>query len=211
MTTSYAYVTTRYKLVQFKEVLEPIVEGIDSFDAEVMHYKGICVMNLDPDLIDFKDGDTKCGLTVINSVDKSTSIVVKFHVEVNGEPLVFPKKMAGFVKNHTGSGFNITQDYIEMIVKVKDAWRNIVEHFPKQIVSYEDVDMICDNFKLQNKQRENLKIETAAGVNEVNLWDIVEMRLDHISGRNYTSGVHKQKAMERLCSEIFAYASVAGI
>jgi len=211
MTTSYAYVTIRYKLVQFKEVLEPIIEGIDSFDAEVMHYKGVCVMNLDPDMVEFRDGDTKYGITVVNSVDKSTSIVVKFHVEVNGKPLVFPKKLAGFVKNHTGNGFKITQNYIEMIVKVKDAWKNIVEHFPNQVITSEDVEIVCDNFKLKKEEKEDLKLKVIAGIGETNLWDVVEMRLNYISGRHYTSGVHKQKAMERLCSEIFAYASVAGI
>lgn len=48
---SLTYVSTkRYKLVQFSEVFRPIAEGIESFQGEVAHYKGVCIMNVFPEI-----------------------------------------------------------------------------------------------------------------------------------------------------------------
>jgi len=208
---SLAYVSTRYKLVQFNEVLMPIAEGIDSFEANIKTFKGICVMDIFPDIAEFSDNDLRYGITAINSVDKSTSIVIKFNVKVNNEPLIFPSKLAGFVKSHTGKGFQITQDYINVITKVKDAWGNIVKHFPEIEVKEADTfKIVVENFKLNkdNKERVELRMNMQQ---PMNLWEIVELRLIEISKRNYKSEVHKSKALERLGNEIFNYALVAGV
>jgi len=208
---SLAYVSTKYKLVQFAEVLKPIADGIEEFNAHVRQFKGVCVMDVFPEMNEFSDGDTKYGITAINSVDKSTSIVIKFNVEVNGEPVIFPKKLAGFVKPHTGKSFRLTQDYITVITKVKDAWHNIVQHFPEIEIKDEDtVEMVSENFKLNKDHKEYVRTKMTIE-QPLNVWEVVELRLQEISERNYKSDVHKSKALERLGNEIFNYALVAGV
>jgi len=208
---SLAYVSTRYKLVQFKDVLGPVAEGIDSFSARLNTFKGVCVMDVFPNMSEFSNDDVKYGISVINSVDKSTSIVIKFNVKVNGQPLIFPSKLAGFVKSHTGKGFEITQNYIQVITKVKDAWGNIIKHFPEIEINDEDtLKMVVENFKINKDHKDRIELRMQMK-QPLNLWDIVEIRLKEISKRNYKSEVHKSKALERLGNEIFSYAMVAGV
>ena len=200
------YVSKRYKLIQFKEILQPIVDGINDFSARIIHHRGVCVMEIFPKMNEFEYGNY--GLTVINSVDKSTAIVIKFNVKVNGDSIIFPKKMAAFCKHHTGAGFKITQDYIEVITKIKDSWKNITKHFPEFKIKPEEVETISKHFGLN---KDNKELLTNSLPDEYNLWDVVQMKLKQISAKKYKSDVHKNKALEKLGEEIYNYALIIGI
>lgn len=206
-----AYVTNRYHLAQMSEVFMPIALGIEDFSGQLFWYGGKGVMNINPTLPEFSDGEEKFGITCINSVDKSTSIVIKFNVMVNSMCLGFPKKMAAFSKNHSKKGFKITKDYIEMVTKVKTAWKNIINQFPNLKITADDLPAVCEIFSMSKKLRDTLEIEIKYNQKEYNAWDIVELRLDEISNKDYTSDVHKQEALNRLCNQIFNYATAAGI
>ena len=211
-TDSLAYVSAnRYKLFQFKEIFMPIVKKINVFDGVLKNFLGRCLLEIKPDQEEFKDNDTEYGLTIVNSVDKSTSIIVKFNVRMNGNTLCFPKSIAMFSQTHSNKGLEISKDYVEMVLKVKTAWRNIIKHFPTIKIPTDDYDGILDNFSLSKTTRKTLKHDHKWKGVQYTLWDVVEIRLKEISGKEYRSEVHKSEALNKLCNKIFTYSVAVGI
>lgn len=211
-TESLAYVSsTRYKLFQFKEVFLPIVEKIDAFDGVLKSYLGRCLLEINPDQEEFTDGNTKYGLTILNSVDKSTSITVKFNVTIGNNTLCFPKSMAAYSKTHSSKGLILVKNYTETILKVQTAWKNIIEHFPKIKIPDDEYNLILDNFSLSKTTKTKIAHNQKWKNETYSLWDVIEFRLDEISKKEYKSPIHKSNALDKLASEIWNYAVASGI
>lgn len=206
-----AFVSNRYHLVQFKDILTPVIEGIDcNFKSRLIHNRGVCIMDIFPEMQEFSDDKNTYGISILNSVDRSTGIVIRFNVIHDGHTLSFPNQMAAFVKTHTGKGFKITQDYIQMITTIKQYWRNIVQNLPTVEVTADTLGEVCETFGIKDTNIDYLKYKIQHN-QKVTVWDIVEMRLKEISYRNFKSDVHKQKALDNLCNEVYKYAVFAGI
>ena len=187
-----------------------MVEKIEEFECQLQYYWGVCIAHLFPTNPEFTKGNTRYGISIVNSVNKSTSVVIKFNVLHDGNVLTFPKKLAGYKKNHIGKTLTLTQDYIQVISKVQEMWQNIIKHFPEHIITKETLKPTCEQFGLAIKKVDQLEYDILTG-KETNLWDIVENKLDEINNKEYTSDIHKNKALEKLCKSIYDYALVLAI
>jgi len=223
-----AFVTGSYNLVQFKDIFLPI---LDSFEEElegtVIHYAGFGMMTVFPDREELKEGKNRFGLIAMNSVDCSSSVIVKFCIEYDERRVNVPAKIAGFKKQHTSKATNVAKDYIHFVSTVKDAWGKIIADFPKWEVrdKIEDGPNIRDeniiemgdvikNLKLGTRATKHIKMKmdkiTADG-HKFTLWDAFELALDRISDMDFKSEVHKQRKIDALCQSVFDYSLILQI
>jgi hypothetical protein len=206
-----AFVKPRYKLVQLNEVFMPVLEGLDECTGSIIHHFGKAAMHIHPNLNEFSEDNIEYGITCINSVDKSTSIVIRFNVMVDGNLMCFPKKLAAFNKRHSGKGFKMTQDYIELLGKIKQLWKNIVVHYPTVEVTSENLEEFSTHFSVSKSTKEHIIFKLQVENKSVSLWDIVTYRLEEINDRKYTSDIHRQTALDKLCKQIYDYSLVLAI
>lgn len=220
---AYAYVTKNYELVQFREVFTPILNDIGSeMDGFIADYNGSAIMKIFPYIDELKSGNDKFGLMAINSVDKSSSIIIKFVVERNGRQFIIPTKIAGLRKQHSQGAKNLIKDYLSMVGKVKSVWDNIVTEFPKyKIVKVNNSDpqsielsMVLKKLKLgkktSKKLEENLEQLTIDGKNYT-LWDMFIDILEMFNNKKYKSEVLREKKIDNICQLIFELSFLFGI
>ena len=207
-TRRIAYMTKRYKLVQFADgFLIPIV---DQFEGEVVgevHYhEGYAIMDLFPVKDEYKTDDgCRIGVTAYNSVDRTSALNIRFCVEdANGRTLTIPKRIASFRKLHVGKIGELTTDYITLLGRVQAAWKNIVEKFTKYKVTPEEFDSIVKQFDLDETATKKMR-EIVMNGGVANLWDFCMETFDMIEKRYYKSDVHKRRRMDDLCNTIFTY------
>lgn len=221
---AYAYVGPKYTLVQFKDVFLPILDSIEG-DAEgyLCDYGGYASLKFFPEMEELKDGDSRFGLIAANSVDYSSSIIVRFCVEHNKLRFSIPTKIAGIKKQHTGNVELITKNYISLIGGVKAAWKVIIEKFPQykivnELSESEDLELEIGAVieQLNLGKRFNKKLVDAVTQTKVNgqhytLWDVFINLIEEISDKDYKSEVHREKKIDKVCQIIFDYSMVLNL
>lgn len=224
---SYAYVGPNYNLIQFEDVFTPVIENItESASGFLTHYGGFSILKIFPELETLKQGDSQFGIVAMNSVDLSSSIVVKFCVKHNDMHFSIPPKVAGLKKQHTGKTTNLVKNYMSMVGKVKDVWKNIVNEFPKyRIVTTDeekqnydgltiDFGDVVKKLKLGKKMTKKLKEEyeniTYHG-KYYTLWDLFTKIMDEISNKKFKSETHREKRIDAMCNAIFEYSFLVSI
>lgn len=220
-TESYAYVTPNYKLVQFKEVFRPILNSIsEDLKGYLIHDGGFAILKIFPEMDELKNKDDQFGLLAMNSVDMSSSIIVRFCVRHNEYQFTIPTNIAGLKERHTGKAEQVTKDYISMIGEVKSAWKQIITEFPKYEIVM-DLEKCPDDIqalefgtvlnrlkigkRLAKKLRESLETVTKDG-RRYTLWDIVIDVMQNISDSKYKTDVNREKRIATLCQLIFEYS-----
>lgn len=217
-TDPICFVSSRYTLIQMKHVFEPIVtDAGDLSDCDLFYHFGFAVMYLFPSKHEFQiDDDNQIGLICYNSVDKSSAVNIRFCVKHKGKvipfiPKTFPKTMkdiAGFKKVHVGKVAEMTNDYAKVITKIREVWGTIVEEFTKVIVTDNDVGGYAEHFKIGDNATKHIKKKIMNNGKTTNLWDFCMEIFDYLSRREYKSGVHKQKRMDKFVQRIFDYSMV---
>ncbi len=223
---AYAYVGENYKLLQFRELFLPVLNSIEGpVQGYLADYGGFAQLKVFPELEVLKDGDSKFGLVAMNSVDLSSSIIVKFCVKHNHLQFTMPSSIAGLRKQHSGNVKQVTKDYISMVSGVKEVWRKIVEEFPKykivqKINEFEEdsyvleMEAVLDQLKIGKKLKKRI-IEDSEQLTlegkRYTLWDSFIMVIEEISNGKYKSEVHREKKIAAVCQGIFNYATVLGI
>jgi hypothetical protein len=220
--TAYAFVGKGYFVTQFKDVFNPILDSIDEEVTGYMaDYGGFALLKIFPEREDLKDGNSRFGLMAMNSVDLSSSIIVKFCVEHGNRSFTIPPNVAGLKKQHTGTAANVVKDYVSMIGSVKQAWSKIITEFPNYKVvrdieregaSYDSVlelgtilDKMGVGTRLAKKISDDYDIIVADG-KVYNLWDVVMKIMDETSKKEYTSEAHKQRHLDKISKAVFDYA-----
>lgn len=224
-TKSYAYVGKGYNLIQFKDVFNPVV---DSFEEDIEGYLsifgGFCMLKIFPQIDYLKDDTGEFGLIAMNSVNLSSSIMVKFCVKHNERHFTIPSRIAGLRQQHTGKAVNVTKNYMSMISKVKHAWKTIIENFPKYKIvldvtkSDEEkilglgniVDKLELGKRLSQKIKDDYEIYTCNG-KFYTLWDLFLKVIDEVSGKEYKSETHKQRKIDTICQSIFEYSMLLNL
>lgn len=200
------YTSKRYVLTQFKDIFIPAIEPLPEFDAKICWYEGMAIMDVFPEEVQQLGANYKYGISVINSVDKTSGIVVKFNVLFRDEVLRFPKNISRLYVTHSNKeGLRINKDYFQLIHKVKDIWSSIVNGFPQIKVTMSDVDAMNETFNLGDDLKETLKGMVSRS-NDVNVWSVVMMKFTDIAQGKRKSDVHRAKAFDELTEKIYAYA-----
>lgn len=186
-----AAVSKKYRLVQFKDVFIPILDGVQGdYSGEIHTYKGKAWLYV------FPEGEN-IGILLKNSVDKSTAIEANFAVLVNGYTVAIPKGLRGFRKAHTGQALQITQDFLHGLKDIKQFWADIVKRYTDYDVDDVVREEVFKQLKLTKKVKERIENRKVS-----NLWDLFLSILKEISLKKFRSEIHRDKKVQRIV-EIF--------
>ncbi len=216
---AYSFVSPNYTLVQFKDVFRPILQQFEGdLTGHIYSFGGQAIMKVFPEYEELKEGNQKFGLIALNSVDLSTSVIVKFCVQHKDFQFNVPAGVAGLKKNHTGELKSLVHDYISMIGKVKKIWKDIIEEFPKHHVVLDtektsaenalEFDVVCKKLGLGDRMRKKMKEKVLyaerQGTN-LNLWNFCLGAIEEINQKTYKSGVHREKQIDKISKAIFEF------
>ena len=220
--TAVCFVSPKYEIIQFRDLFGPMLDSLQGdVDGYIYWYGGFALMKLFPDMAELKDGNTRYGLVAMNSIDLTSSVIIKFCVRHNGYEISIPPGVGGLKRQHTSNIGTVTHDYIKMIGKVKDAWNQIVTEFPKYTIVKDselagvdngiEFQTIITKLKLGKRLSEKLKEDFDKSLTigrKYTLWDAFIKILYEVSNQEYKSGVHREKHIDNLCQAVFDYAMV---
>ena len=176
-------VSDKYKLVQFKEVYEPILTEFTNLEGFLKYYKGsgILVVYPEGDIFNFTEEAFKGKIVILltNSVDKSLAVNIKFVVYHGGRSFVIPQK-ENLRALHIGKIKTLIKNYEGFILKVKESWKVILEKFRKRYLDEEEVDNLFKDIRLSKKVRREIKEE----ITDYNLWDLFVAIVNKISEKD---------------------------
>lgn len=220
----YAFVGSKYDLVQFKDVFLPIIDSMNvPMEGYVMDYGGFASLVLFPEIEGMSEGDTKFGIVASNSVDCSSAVIVKFCIEHGTNYITIPSKVAGLKRKHTGKIAGIVKDYATLVGSVRQLWTNIINEFPKYSVVKEldatqenqiEFKAVIKSFQLGDRLskalEEKMQKKFLLG-SKYTLWDAFIDAIGSITERKYKSEVHKQRRIDKLSEKVFQYAATLAI
>lgn len=201
-----AFPTIRYKLIQLSEVFLPLVEPIPELEGGVTYYKGVGILDIFPKDDKLEDEYGRIGLVALNSVDCSCSVVIKFCVLRGNRVYTLPHRIAGFKKVHTGKALQLTQDFMNVIDKVRVIWKQIVDEFGKIPVDKEYAAQILEDIGIKGNymlKRVHKQIDRTPGFN---LWDLFITLLEIGENRKSKSDYHQRHKADVLTEKLLKYA-----
>lgn len=200
-----------YYLVQFFEIFNPIVDSMPDIDGELIYDNGFAYLFIFPEGEKYKEGNDEFGLVVVNSVNTTASVMIRFIVKHNGKKILLPKKISGFKRNHKGKNtLSMAQDYLYSIDKVKDTWRRIIKKFSTETLTTECIIDLNLGKKISKELMKKVE-EDKEKESKTNLWDAFMYALEYISSKEYKTEVHKRKRLDKVCETIIEYGILMGI
>ena len=182
-TNVIATVSDHYKLVQFSDVFLPMIEKIDNAEGSVVYYNGRA------NVIAYPSGQDT-GVLMENSVNKTTSVRIRFVKNVNGTTYVIPR--AGILnKMHMGNNIiTNVENFSELLEKVKEEWNTIVDKFTQTAITQEEADGITKEFCIGKAFIEKCNVPAT------NLWDIYKVLVNGLDAIKFRSEIAKMEAIK---------------
>lgn len=200
-----AFVWKNYRLVQFKEVFTPLLETLGEADGRVLYFHGLAVMDVFPEDETLRVNGDRVGLVCVNSVNKTSGIIVKFCVRHSGRTFTLPKEIAGYKRMHVGKVVNVTKDYVTLIGKVKNVWGQIIEEFPKVTMSAGYAETMLDDAEIKDKRLRKRLLQRAED-QKMTLWEAFIYLLELIEEKNFKSDLHRRKKIDLITSKVVKWA-----
>lgn len=203
-------VSDQYELVQirgsFLEVLKHMPEEIE---GDVHYYKdngwgGLKIFPMESDI----------GVWVTNSVDGSGALKVHFIYSAKEGDIFIPQGVKGYKRVHRGEIETEFDDFLDVIEEVRGAWQSIVSTLSKKGADSEDIEAMKNivGSRAGKKIDEYLKQKRLNPDGTINkdwhpsIWELMLVGIKVINKREYTSGIHKEDKIRKICSSIYAYA-----
>ena len=202
-----AVASDEYALVQFKDVFKPIVDEIDDFEGTLQYWRGKAVLDIFPRI---EGGIKQYGLSVVNSVDGTSSVFVRFCTTINGRVMTLPEKVGGIKRVHIGKVKRITQDYLTVVGKVEKAWGNITEYFGKTTVSEGELKTIFEKLNIGERKQEVLE-EFYKQNGETTLTQLFNKLIEITDERDYKTEIHRRNHLDKIAGLMYDYAVICGI
>jgi hypothetical protein len=223
-TEAYCFCHKNYRVIQFHEVFLPIVNSMDcDFEGYVINYGGMCILKVFPEIEGLTEDNNKFGLIAMNSVDKSSAVVIKFCVKMDDLHFTFPRKVAGIYCYHTENATYTMNNFIELLSGVKTAWKHICTEFPKYEVVMEEpreakqyilLPDLMKKLNLGKRVSKELLDDFQSNVDAghtYSLWDIFVRMVRHVSEKEYKTDLNREKHIDRMCNLIFEYSFALSI
>jgi hypothetical protein len=203
-----AFVSKNYCLVQFSEVFTSLLKEIEELEGKCVYYGGVGIMDVFP--TDEKmavngDGD-RIGIVAWNSVNKTSSVIVKFCIRHGDRFITIPKKIAGFKRMHTGKAVQITHNFLSVVGKVREVWKTILSEFEKVQVTEVYATTMLDEINLKDQNIRKKVVKRIRDTVDMNLWELFLYMMEVVEMRNYKSDVHRRKRLDRISDSIFRWA-----
>jgi hypothetical protein len=200
------FVGKHYQLVQFKDVFIPLIQNIEELDGDLTYFGGFAYLDVFPTDEKLKEGNDRIGMVAVNSVDKTSSVIVKFCIKHGDFKITLPKNIAGFKRMHVGKTIQVTENFLVMVDSVRKVWKTILTEFSKIKMDTIYAETVLNELEIKEKRlRKKImeKVETTAGMT---LWDFFLEMIYISEDKNYKSEVHRRKKIERICDGIFRWA-----
>lgn len=209
-TEAIAYVSHRYKIVQFAEMYLPLLNNVGECTGKLIYRKGFAVLDIYPEQEDYKMGGDKIGIVAYNSVNATCGLNIGFTMMHNGYAMTLPRRVASFRKIHTGNVVQATQDYIGVVTQIKGAWTTIVEKFTRLEMDKDGLKDLCKAFDVGDRV-ENYMSKKLENGKKLNLWDFCMSVFQYLANHRYKSEVHKRKRLDKFVEKVFDYELVMNI
>ena len=206
-------VSKHYKVVDFKSIFSPILNGMPDLEGELRYGYGRGVLFLYPKGDKFVAGkDTRVGLVITNSVDKSMGLSVNFTILLkrhNYYNVLLPRGLSSLRKKHMGNVQIIVDNYQKMLVNCQDAWNIIVKKFDRDIDA-DEISILLD--KLMIGKSYNKFIRALYKINKsVKLWNCFMDAVVFISEKSYKNEINRVKRLQKIAEIIYQYASMEAL
>jgi hypothetical protein len=178
-------------------------------DGDISYYGGMAVMSIFPKDDTLLLDNAKIGITAVNSVNKTSSIIVKFSVMHEGRIFTFPESILGFKQIHAGQTFELTKNFQTVIEKIKPIWKTIIVEFAKFKVDFMTVNAVMDNLEIKDNYLKKAITEDIKLNPNYNLWNLFIALLRTVDKKEYKTDFHKRKKIDLICSRMFHYAVVS--
>jgi len=210
-TKPFAFVNYKYKLIQFADVFLPLIENIPELEGNVSYYEGYSIMDIFPkDEKLLLDNDDKIGIVCINSVNKMSSVFIKFCICHNKKIISLPKSVAGYRKVHFGNNvYQNTLNYIGVVDKVRGVWKIVIDEFQKINVDVLNAENILSELKFKDRFIRKKVMKKVMSGEKINLWGLFIYIIECVEMRNYKSEIHKRKKLDLITEKLFKYAVVS--
>jgi hypothetical protein len=197
-------VSSRYKLIQFSSCFNPVLEKMpDNIVGDVWTYKGKAQLSIFPEAQGQAD---RVGITLKNSVDRSTAVEARFSVLSSGHYIVFPKEIKGFRKTHTGQALAITQDFMAGLADIRLFWHDLVRKYNDFALDGQMVEDILKELRVTKGLADRITNHKTT-----NLWEMFQATLHEISLKHYRSDIHKAKKVETIVKIFYNFAMMSRI
>ena len=110
---------------------------------------------------------------------------------------------------HVGKAVEITQNYLTVISKVREVWKQIITEFEKIKVSETYVITLLDELNIKDKGIRKQVLKEIDMRDEMDLWDVFMKMVAIVEERSYKSEVHRRKRLDQISAQMFKWA-VAG-
>ena len=200
----YSVVTDKYQLIQFAEVFNLITSKFDKFIGRVYQHRASAVLVVFPEqqVIQLEEVKGKIGLYALNSVDKSTSVFIRFIIKTEKNWFVVPR-VKTFRQVHMGEKMETKiDDFTDLMKNVQTEWQQILTHFKKTKVRVKDFDAAAKRCGIVNKPYIEL-IKNKIKQNEiVNFWDLFVEMTKAASMIQPKSELRAFKLLEKIADEV---------
>lgn len=203
-------VSNRYKLIQFKDILLPIIESLNDLEGITRIYDGEGYTLIFPKKEE--ENKEKFGLIIFNSVTKKYAVIIDFIILIGGRHyLILPRKVKKFKNRHIGNIKEIVEDYEKILSEVKEEWELISDKFNRTI-NQKEYNFILDELKLGKKINKKLTdIYEDEENKEIILWDFLLEVIKNIQEKEYKNEVNKMKKIKFISEVIFKFAVIENL
>ena len=206
-TIPLAFVSKSYSLVQFDDVFKKLIDNIPELEGYCIYYNGIGLMDVFPDDEKLKvNGGDRIGMVALNSVNRTTSVIIKFCVKHGDKIITVPKNIAGFKRMHMGKAVQITQNFLTVVGKVREIWKTILTEFEKIKVNETYVIGMMDSVQIKDNYLRKKVIKKVLDTYDMDLWDTFLYMIDIIESRSFKSDVHRRKKLDKISELMFKWA-----
>lgn len=203
------FVSAHYTLIQNEDVFMPILNENPNCVGFIESKEGASQMHVFPQGQDYEmDADTRIGIVIRNSVDKTSAVIIKVGILHDGRLIILPRDVSTYYKAHMGKKMQEqTSNYIELLNKVKGAWGEILKELSGIEITTENFDVYTKDFKVNPRFIKELKLKLEAG-NKYNLWSLTMALYDKIDASTAKTEIHRRDRLESFTNSIMKWSTL---
>lgn len=202
-----AFVTKKYQIVQFRDVFIPMIENIPDLEGGLVYYQGKAYMSIFPsdDRLKISDNES-IGIFALNSVDSTTSVIIKFCVKYGDKVITIPKKIAGLKRVHMGKVNLVVDNYIYAVDKIRNIWTTVINEFQKMTIDENFMNTVIEDIGIKDKYIIKKIKKAVMEKSGYNLWDMFMDIVESVEDKSYKTELHRQKKLDLISEKMFGYA-----
>ena len=206
------FASNRYKLMQMFEAFNPLVQAHADVNGKLAVNRGFAVLDLFPVdesmTVPGPNGAIyRIGMSAYNSVDRTSALMIRFSVTDGNRIITFPSNVATYYQAHVGAVKEKTDKYMDLMVKIKEFWPQVVGDMSNTEVTKDLFASITKDFKTDPQIIKALQLEIDSGA-KYSLWSMMLEIYDRMGRKHSKSDVHLRKRQDEFIGSIMDWAKM---